>query len=142
MPVQASPSRPAAIRIEVGGEEVREAARRGRSKVLILALITAIIGGVLGFAFGGGNERAKGAEAAVFGAKELLKLIDFTKLIDALMNQHRSLRTNAIDELRTYVSDNFGYYDDSPKRERQHSQKRYREWWENEGRARFVRRGS
>jgi hypothetical protein len=91
-----APSRPAAIRIEVGGEEVREAARRGRSKVLVLALITAIIGGFIGFTFGGGAERGKGAEAAVAGAKELLKIIDdsnkqITELADVIKSARSKL---------------------------------------------------
>lgn len=96
MSSHAAPSRPAAIRIEVGGEEVREAARRGRSKVLVLAFITACIGGFLGFTVGGGNERAKGAEAAVTGAKELLKLVDdsnkqITELADVIKSARSKL---------------------------------------------------
>jgi hypothetical protein len=71
----AAPARPQAIRIEMG-EEVVEAQRRGRKKVAILSLITAIIGGVVGFAVGGGAERAKGAEAAVQGASDLVKDIE------------------------------------------------------------------
>ncbi len=89
---QAAPSRPAAIRVEMG-EEVREAQRRGRSRVLVLALVTAIVGGVIGFAFGGGAERAKGADAAVAGAKELLKLVnDSNKQITELADVIKSAR--------------------------------------------------
>jgi hypothetical protein len=95
MPQQAAPSRPAAIRIEMG-EEVREAQRRGRSRVAVLALITAIIGGVIGFAFGGGAERGKGADSAVAGAKELLKIVDdsnkqITELADVIKSAREKL---------------------------------------------------
>ena len=95
MPSQAAPSRPAAIRIEMG-EEVREAQRRGRSRVAVLALVTAIIGGVIGFAFGGGHERGKGADAAVAGAGELLKLVDesnkqITELADVIKSAREKL---------------------------------------------------
>lgn len=71
------------------GEEVFEAQRRGRKKVLILAGITAVVGGVLGYAVGGGSERAKGADAAMVGAQDLIKEIgtanaETQKLADVL----------------------------------------------------------
>jgi hypothetical protein len=98
MAAQAAPSRPAAIRIEMG-EEVREAQRRGRSKVFVLALVTAAIGGFIGFTVGGGNERAKGAESAIFGAKELLKLVeDSNKQITELAEIIKSARTKLLQK--------------------------------------------
>jgi len=104
---QAAPSRPAAIRIEMG-EEVREAQRRGRSKVLVLALITAIIGGFIGFTFGGGAERGKGAEAAVAGAKELLKLVDDSnKQITELADIIKSARSKLLQK-GTYPQEEVG----------------------------------
>ena len=77
-----------AIRIEIG-EEVHEARRSGRKKVLVLALITAIVGGGVGFTAGGGAERAKGADAAIEGASQLVKDVqkanaEVQKLADTL----------------------------------------------------------
>jgi len=71
------------------GEEVMAAQRSGRKKVAILGLVTAIIGGVVGFAAGGGVERGKGANAAVIGAQDLVKEIttanaEIQKLADTL----------------------------------------------------------
>jgi len=88
-PVQAMPApKPQAIRIEMG-EEVVEAQRRGRKKVAILSLFVFAVGGVVGFAVGGGAERAKGADAAMVGASDLVKEIstangEVQKLADTL----------------------------------------------------------
>jgi len=71
----AAPARPQAIRIELG-EEVVEAQRRGRKKVVLLSLITALIGGGIGFMVGEGAERASNAASAVAGAQELVKEVD------------------------------------------------------------------
>lgn len=60
-------------------------------------------------------------------------------LIDSLMHDQRALRAAASDELKTITKEYFAYYDDLPKRERERSQARYREWWENIGRVRFSR---
>jgi len=67
--------KPQAIKIEMG-EEVVEARKKGRSKVMILAGITAGIGMVLGFAVGGLNANNKGAEQALVGAKSLITEIE------------------------------------------------------------------
>jgi hypothetical protein len=59
------------------GDEEFAAVRRGsRTKVMVLALGTAVVGGVLGFAVGGLNERNSVAEGAVIGAKTLMTEID------------------------------------------------------------------
>jgi hypothetical protein len=71
-PQAVAPAKPTAIRIEMG-EEVMAAQRAGRKKVLVLALIAAIVGGGVGFTIGGGAERAKGADAAIAGAQDLVK---------------------------------------------------------------------
>jgi hypothetical protein len=83
-------ARPAqqAIRIEIG-EEVHAARRSGRKKIAVLAFITALVGGFVGFTIGGGAERAKGAESAVEGAQQLVKDIqaanaEVQKLADTL----------------------------------------------------------
>jgi len=66
---------PAAIRIELSDDVVR-AQRGGRTKVLVLAAVTALLGAGVGFALGGISERNKGTEAAMEGAKELTKDVE------------------------------------------------------------------
>lgn len=58
-------------------------------------------------------------------------------LIDALMNDSAEIRRAAGDELKVLTKEYFGYYDDLPKRERAKAQKKYREWWDTKGKARF-----
>jgi hypothetical protein len=92
----AAPARPQqAIRIEMG-EEVVEAQRRGRKKVLVLLAIVFAIGGGVGFTAGGGAERGKGADAAIAGAQELIKEIEksnaeVVKLADVLKSAKEKL---------------------------------------------------
>jgi hypothetical protein len=75
---------PAAIKVELS-EEVVAHQRRGRSKMIALAVITAGIGALLGYALGGSVERGKSAEAAVSGAGDLVKEVDAaTAKIDEL----------------------------------------------------------
>lgn len=91
-PVQA---RPTEIRVDM--EEVRAAQRSGRGRVMVLALITAVVGGVVGFAFGGGAERDKGAKAAIQGAQDLVKEIDESnKQIVALAETVKSAQTKLL----------------------------------------------
>jgi hypothetical protein len=95
VPVQA---RPQEIRVEMG-EEVREAQRKSRGRVMVLSLVTAIVGGVIGFAFGGGAERSKGADAAIIGAKELLKEVeDSNKQINDLAETIKAARTKLMNK--------------------------------------------
>ncbi len=102
-PVQAAPPpKQQAIRIEMG-EEVVEAQRRGRKKVAVLAVITFAIGGFVGFAAGGGAERAKGAEAAVVGASDLAKEVsaanaEVQKLADTLKAAKEKLSKSQFPE--------------------------------------------
>lgn len=70
-PAAAPVAAPAAIRIELSDDVVRAQAG-GRTKVLVLAAITALLGIGVGFALGGISERNKGTEAAMVGAKELV----------------------------------------------------------------------
>jgi hypothetical protein len=58
-------------------------------------------------------------------------------LIDALAHESQEVRRAAGDELKSSTKEYFGYYDDLPVAERQKAQNRYREWWENKGKARF-----
>ena len=59
-------------------------------------------------------------------------------LIDALMHENPDLRRAAGEELKSLTKEYFGYYDDLPKKERARAQRRYQEWWERRGKARFV----
>src|SRR5688500_16907462 len=71
-PSVAHRAEPATIRIEMG-DDVMRAHKGGKTNVMILAIVTAAIGGFVGFALGGGAERAKGQDAALHGAQELTK---------------------------------------------------------------------
>lgn len=71
-PVRAEPT---AIKVEMS-EEVVRAQRRGKSKIMALAAVTALVGGFVGFATGSGVERGKGVDAALTGAQDLVKELD------------------------------------------------------------------
>lgn len=64
-----------AIRIEMS-EEIVEAQKRGRGKIIALAVATALVGGVIGYAFGGGAERGRRHETALQGAAMLVEEVD------------------------------------------------------------------
>ena len=57
--------------------------------------------------------------------------------IDGNCVESAEIRRAAGDELKSTTKEYFGYYDDLPVAERQKAQNRYREWWENKGKARF-----
>jgi hypothetical protein len=78
-------------------EEFAAVRRGGRTKVIVLAGAAALIGGVLGFAVGGLNEKNNVAEAAVVGAKTLSAEIDaanatVTKLSSVLDSANKALK--------------------------------------------------
>jgi hypothetical protein len=58
-------------------------------------------------------------------------------LIDALGHDVTEIRKTAGEELRALTKEYFGYAGDSPPRDRDRAQQRYRDWWEMEGRSRF-----
>ena len=58
-PAAAPRAEPTAIRIEMS-DDVMRAQKGGRVKVLVLAIITAGIGGFIGFTLGGAAERGRG----------------------------------------------------------------------------------
>ncbi len=94
-PAQAPRAEATAIRIEMS-DDVMRAQRGGKTKVLVLAIITAIIGGFVGFTLGGASERGKGQDAAVEGAKDLAKDVDaanakITVLADTLKSAREKL---------------------------------------------------
>lgn len=66
---------PKAIKIEMS-QEVVDAQKKGRTRVLALAGIAAGIAGIIGFAFGSGYQRGQGAKVALEGAQSLAKEVD------------------------------------------------------------------
>lgn len=61
-------------------------------------------------------------------------------LIDALVHPSPELRLGASEELKRITKEYFGYYYNLPKRDREKARKRYLEWWDRIGRARFTGR--
>jgi hypothetical protein len=95
-------AQPQTIRIEMGDDVIR-ANRGGKAKVAMLALVTAVIGGGVGFTIGGASERGAGAEAAVIGAKELTKDVEsantkITELADVLKSAREKLGKSKFPE--------------------------------------------
>ena len=99
---------PAPVRIAApvsfeGDEEFAAVRRGGRKKVIILAAVAALVGGVLGFAVGGLSEKNAVAEAAVVGAKTLMTEIDaanasVAKLSEVLNAAAQSLKDGKYPE--------------------------------------------
>jgi hypothetical protein len=95
----AAPARPEpqAIKVEVDASAVR-AHRTGRTKIMVLAIVTAIVGGFLGFSFGSGVERGKGADTALEGAKSLAQEVDQANAkIEELADVLKSARAKIAD---------------------------------------------
>jgi hypothetical protein len=93
---------PAAIKVEIS-EEVVRAQRKGKGRVIALAVITAAVGGLVGFTIGGGNERSKGTKAAIVGAQELAKEVDtanakIEELAEVLKSAKEKLAKNQYPE--------------------------------------------
>lgn len=59
-------------------------------------------------------------------------------LIDGLLHSDESIRAAAGEELKSITQEYYGYHPASPKREREVAQRKYRNWWEGEGRRRFA----
>lgn len=68
-------SEPKAIKVEMS-EEVVEGQRKAQRRATMIGVILSFIVGGIGFAFGGSHERGKGANAALEGAKDLIKDIE------------------------------------------------------------------
>jgi hypothetical protein len=66
---------PQAIRIEMS-EEIVQAQKKGRTKVMMIAAGTAMVGMVLGYVFGDGASRRTAQNNALLGAEELAKEVD------------------------------------------------------------------
>jgi hypothetical protein len=72
-PAQIRMAAPSSLEMD---DELAAVRSGSRKKVIVLAGVAALVGGVLGFAVGGLNERNNVAEAAVIGAKTLAAEID------------------------------------------------------------------
>jgi hypothetical protein len=60
-------------------------------------------------------------------------------LIEGLGNKEASIRQSSADDLRKLTGEYFGFHHDLPKKERESSQARWHQWWNETGRRRFVR---
>ncbi|MBO6933657.1 MAG: hypothetical protein JJ863_01740 [Deltaproteobacteria bacterium] len=58
-------------------------------------------------------------------------------LIDALLHNDERLRADAGEELKRLTQEYYGYHPALPKRDREVAQRKYRDWWSNEGQRRF-----
>jgi hypothetical protein len=77
---------PQAIRLEIG-EEVLEGQRKQRKRFFVLTLIVSGIFAALGFAFGSRAEASKGANAALEGARDLIKDIEAADKVADQLNE-------------------------------------------------------
>jgi hypothetical protein len=59
-------------------------------------------------------------------------------LIESLLHAEESVRALSGEELKQLTQQYFGYHPALPKRDRELAQRKYREWWENEGKHSFV----
>jgi hypothetical protein len=93
---------PKAIKVEMS-EEVVQAQKKGRTRVIALAAVTAVVGAVIGFAYGSSSERGKAAQQALSGAGSLAKEVDaanaeIEKLADVLKTAKQKLSDNKYPE--------------------------------------------
>jgi hypothetical protein len=92
-----APPKPQAIRVEMS-QEVVDAQKKGRSKVIMGAFAAALVGAVIGFAVGSGSERGKTADLALTGAKDLAKEIsDATAQAETLADTLQKAGTQLSD---------------------------------------------
>lgn len=60
-------------------------------------------------------------------------------LIEGLTHADEHVRRIAGEEIKRLTQEYYGYHPGSPKRDRERVAKKYRQWWEDEGRRRFAR---
>jgi Type II secretion system (T2SS), protein E, N-terminal domain len=60
-------------------------------------------------------------------------------LIESLLHADEPVRTLAGEELKLLTQQYFGYHPALPRKDRELAQRKYREWWELEGRLAFTR---
>jgi hypothetical protein len=58
-------------------------------------------------------------------------------LIDALLHPEHENRAAAGEELKHLTQQYYGFHPSMPKRDREIAQRKYREWWEREGKSQF-----
>ena len=58
-------------------------------------------------------------------------------MIDGLNHKDENIRYLSIEELKEITGEFFGYFYDAPKKERERSVDRWKEWWKSEGEKRF-----
>jgi hypothetical protein len=59
-------------------------------------------------------------------------------LIDGLLHDDEALRHAASEELKRITREYFGFHPGSSRRDRERVHRRYRHWWETEGREKFL----
>ena len=59
-------------------------------------------------------------------------------LIDALNSPEEAIRQASAEELKRLTQQYYGYHAGSPRRDRERIAKKYREWWEEDGRRLFA----
>ena len=60
-------------------------------------------------------------------------------MIESLVHKELPLRQSSSEDLRRLTGEHFGYHHDLPKKDRELSQERWRQWWIDVGRRRFAR---
>lgn len=80
------------------GEEVLQAQRAGRSKTMMLAGATAVVGLVIGYGIGGLAKGNEGAKAAVVGAESLIKEVDEANIKVQELNDVLKAAANKVKE--------------------------------------------
>jgi hypothetical protein len=80
------PPEPQAIKVEMSEEVVAQQAKT-RRRMFFVALVISGITGAMGFTFGGSVERGKGADAALQGAKELIKEVEASDKVADTLNE-------------------------------------------------------
>jgi hypothetical protein len=93
---------PQAIKIEMS-DEVRQAQKKQAKKYMVMALFTAVVGGVIGYAVGSGAERGKVADQALRDAGDLAKeiktaMISAETLADTLKAAREQLQASKYPE--------------------------------------------
>lgn len=78
-PPAAPPPKAQAIRVEMD-EEVVQAQKKGKSRILVAAGAAGAVAMIIGFAFGSGYQRGQGAEVALQGADMLVDEVDKANL--------------------------------------------------------------
>lgn len=101
-PARAPRVEPTAIRIEMS-DDVMRAQKGGRTKVMVLAVVTALLGAGVGFTVGGAAERGKGTDAAMLGAQELSRDVEqankkISELADVLKSAREKLGKSQFPE--------------------------------------------